>query len=150
MGRPAAVIAGCVAALAAVAGPALIGAHDLPTQAEVSRAVQVWKRYAECEKARRFEPCFALLSRNARQAWEAQGRGSAADYAALKDNEAVVYETFSLLRVRKSPARVVLVVRVTGREAGRPFTRTHEYAFLNEGGEWKIDGAREGLHEALP
>jgi hypothetical protein len=150
MGRPAAVIAGCAAALAVLAGPAPIAAHDVPSQAEVSRAVRVWKRYAECEKARRFEPCFALLSRNVTQAWDAQGRGRAADYAAIKDNEAVGYEAFNLLRVRKSPARVVLVVRVTGREAGRPFTRTHEYALLQEGDEWKIDGKREGLHEALP
>ena len=150
MGRPAGVIAGCAAALAALLGPAPAGAHDLPSQAEVSRAVGVWKRYADCEKARRFEPCFALLSRNAIQGWDAQGRGRAADYAALKDNEAIVSETLDLLRVRKSPARVVLVVRVTGREEGRRFTRTHEYALLLEGGEWKIDGKREGLHEALP
>jgi hypothetical protein len=150
MGRPAAVIAGCAAALAVLAGPALIAAHDLPNQAEVSRAVRVWKRYAECEKERRFEPCFALLSRNVTQAWDAQGRGRAADYAAIKDNEAVGYEAFNLLRVRKSPARVVLVVRATGREDSRPFTRTHEYALLREGGKWKIDGKREGLHETLP
>ncbi|HET8577830.1 MAG TPA: hypothetical protein VFO18_12065 [Methylomirabilota bacterium] len=148
MRRALIVAAACLAALAV--WPARGEAHSVPTQAEISRAVQVWKRYTECEWSRRFEPCFSLLSKNVRRAWTDTGRSNAEAYAFVRGGEEITFDELRLLRVRKSPGRVVLVVRARGRGPDGAFEQLWEYALLREGAEWKIDGKREGLHEALP
>ncbi len=138
----------CAAALAWCPAPAR--AHSVPTPAEVSRAVQVWKHYAECERSQRFEPCFVLLSANVRRAWTDTGRATADAYAFVRGGEEIAFDELRLLRVRKSPGRVVLVVRARGRGTAGAFEQLWEYALLREGGQWKIDGKREGLRETLP
>lgn len=144
----AALLLACLAALAVWPTPG--GAHSVPTPAEISRAVQVWKRYAECERSQRFEPCFVLLSTNVRRAWTDTGRATADAYAFVRGGEEIAFDELRLLRVRKSPGRVVLVVRARGRGTAGAFEQLWEYALLLEGGEWRIDGKREGLHETLP
>lgn len=148
MRRLAALALAGLAALAAWPAPAQ--AHSVPSQAEVSRAVQVWKRYTECERSRRFEPCFALLSKNVLRAWADTGRATADEYAFVRGAEEIAFDDLTLLRVRKSPGRVVLVVRARGRGPDGAFEQLWEYALLREGSAWKVDGKREGLHEALP
>ncbi len=148
MRRPVVLALACAAVIAASPAPAR--AHSVPTQAEVSRAVQIWKRYTDCERSRQFEPCFALLSKNVRRAWADTGRATADEYAFIRGGEGIAFDELRLLRVRKSPGRVVLVVRARGRGPDGAFEQLWEYALLREGSEWKIDGKREGLHEALP
>jgi hypothetical protein len=148
MRGPAALAWACLAVLAAC--PVSAPAHSVPTPAQISRAVQVWKRYAECERNQRFEPCFVLLSTNVRRAWTDTGRATADAYAFVRGGEEIAFDELRLLRVRKSPGRVVLVVRARGRSPAGAFEQLWEYALLLEGGEWRIDGKREGLHETLP
>jgi hypothetical protein len=148
MRRPAIVVTALLAVVAA--SPGTGHSHGVPTQAEISRAVQVWARYTECEWNRRFEPCFVLLSRNVHRAWTDTGRTTAEAYAFVRGGEEITFDELKLLRVRKSPGRVVLVVRARGRGPHGAFEQIWEYALLREGAEWKIDGKREGLHETLP
>jgi len=145
---PVALASACLAALALC--PAPVRAHSVPTPAEIARAVQAWKRYAECERSQRFEPCFVLLSANVRRAWTDTGRATADAYAFVRGGEEIAFDELRLLRVRKSPGRVVLVVRARGRGTAGAFEQLWEYALLREGGQWKIDGKREGLRETLP
>ncbi len=124
--------------------------HGAPSAAEVSKAVEVWRQYSQCEKTRRFASCFELLSRNVRRRWAERSITTAADYAEAKGAEPVTYEAFHVVRVRRSPARQVVVVLVTLRNAAGQYYETHEYDVIREGAQWKIDGKREGQYEFLP
>jgi hypothetical protein len=117
---------------------------------EFARALAAWTRYAECEKTRRFAPCYELLSRSARRAWAEQARATAEAWAAGREAEEVQYTSLTVVRTRRSPARIVVVVRAEGRRPDGPFSRSHEYAFVKEDGEWRVDSKREGLSQALP
>lgn len=134
-------------ALGLTGAPAPVSAQD---SAELARARQVLEYYQACERARRFAPCWTLLSKRVQEEWAKQGRGTAGEYAAAKGSAETRYSDFRVLRIRRSPSRVVFVVEATGGGDQSPLRERVEYALLREGGQWRIDGLRVGQSEMAP
>jgi hypothetical protein len=133
--------------LAATAVPALARAQD---SAEVARARQVLEYYQDCERSRRFAPCWALLSARVQAEWARQGRGTVEEYAASRGASEPRFSDFRVQRIRRSPSRVIFVVDAMAGTAARPAWERVEYALLREGRQWRIDGRRVGASETTP
>lgn len=139
-----------------LAGALVLGAVGPPAPAagqggaEVARARQTLEDYFACERARRFAPCWRLLSKRIQAEWARQGRGSVTEYAESRGADQPGYADFRVREIRRSPARVVFVVEAL-RAADRdgPPDRV-EYAVRREGEQWKIDGRRVGQSETTP
>jgi len=140
-----AAVAGAVALAAVAAAP--VPAQD---NAEVARARQTLEYYQACERARRFAPCWGLLTKRAQGEWARQGRGTATEYAEAKGAGEPHYSSFRVMSIRRSPARVVFVVEATGAGDTRPVVDRVEYALRREAAEWKMDGLRVGQSETVP
>jgi hypothetical protein len=138
---------GCALALAVGASPPPARAQD---SAELARARQVLEYYQACERTRHFAPCWSLLSSRVQAAWSRQGRGSVDEYAEARGAAERMFTDFRVLRIRRSPARVVFVVEATGGTEKSPVWERVEYALLREGGQWKVDGRRVGVSETTP
>jgi hypothetical protein len=134
-------------ALGLTGAPAPVSAQD---SAELARARQMLEYYQACERARRFAPCWTLLSKRVQEEWTKQGRGTAGEYAAAKGSAETRYSDFRVLQIRRSPSRVVFVVEATGGGDQSPLRARVEYALLREGGQWRIDGLRVGQSEMAP
>ncbi len=134
-------------ALGVTGAPAPVSAQD---SAELARARQVLEYYQACERARRFAPCWTLLSTRVQEEWARQGRGTAAEYAAARGSAETHYSDFRVLQIRRSPSRVVFVVEATGGGEKGPNRERVEYALRREGGRWKVDGLRLGQSETAP
>jgi hypothetical protein len=143
--RRALIGAGCGLALGASAWPSLGSAQN---SVEVARARQALEHYTACERARRFEPCWPLLSKRIQADWARQGRTTAADYADARGAGEPHYSDFRVMQIRRSPSRIVFVTEAT--RAVGPGTDRVEYAILREGDQWKIDGRRVGPSETTP
>ena len=115
---------------------------------EVARARQALEHYTACERTRRFQPCWPLLSKRVQGDWARQGRPTAAEYADARGAGEPHYSDFRVMQIRRSPSRVVFVTEAT-RAAGSGTDRV-EYAILREGDQWKIDGRRVGPSETTP
>jgi hypothetical protein len=89
--------------LAAAAVPAPARAQD---GAEVARARQVLEYYQDCERSRRFAPCWALLSARVQAEWARQGRGTVEEYAASRGASEPRFSDFRVQRIRRSPSRL--------------------------------------------
>lgn len=138
---------GCALALAVGASAAPARAQD---SAELARARQVLEYYQACERTRHFAPCWSLLSSRVQAAWGRQGRGTVDEYALAKGAAEPRFSDFRVLRIRRSPARVVFVVEASGGTEKSPVWERVEYALLREGGQWKVDGRRVGASETTP
>jgi len=138
-------VLGCALALGVGAAPAC--AQD---SAELARARQVLEYYQACERTRHFAPCWSLLSMRVQAAWSRQGRGTVDEYAQAKGAAEPRFSDFRVLRIRRSPARVVFVVEATGGTEKRAIRERVEYALLRESGQWKVDGRRVGASETTP
>jgi hypothetical protein len=136
----------CALALGVASGP---GPARAQNSVELAKARQVLEYYLACERTRRFAPCWTLLSRRVRGEWAQQGRGSVTEYAQTKGAGEGRYSDFRVLRIRRSPSRVVFVVEATVVGDRVPRERV-EYALLREGEQWKIDGRRVGPSETTP
>jgi len=134
-------------ALGVTGAPAPGSAQD---SAEVARARQVLEYYQACERARRFAPCWPLLSKRVQEEWVKQGRGTPGEYAAAKGFAEPHYSDFRVLQIRRSPSRVVFVVEATGGGEKAPNRERVEYALRREGGQWRMDGLRVGQSETAP
>ena len=139
---------GCALTLATVGAPGP-GARA-QDGAELARARQVLEYYQACERTRRFAPCWPLLSKRVQTEWARQGRGTVAEYAESKGAGEARYSGFRVLRIRRSPSRVVFVVEGTRRAEPEGARDRVEYALLREGGQWKVDGLRIGQSETAP
>ena len=138
---------GCALALGVGAAPAPAHAQD---SAELARARQVLEYYQACERTRRFAPCWSLLSTRVQAAWSRQGRGTVDEYAQAKGAAEPRFSDFRVLRIRRSPARVVFVVEASGGTEKSAIWERVEYALLRESGQWKVDGRRVGASETTP
>jgi len=140
-------LGGCALALGvgAAAGPALA-----QNSVELARARQVLEYYQACERARRFAPCWSLLSGRVQAEWSRQGRGSVDEYAQARGADERRFSDFRVLQIRRSPSRVVFVVEATGGSGQSPVWERVEYALRREGGQWRIDGRRVGPSETTP
>ena len=138
---------GYALALGAAATPGPASAQD---SAEVARARQVLEYYQACERTRHFAPCWSLLSARAQAEWSRQGRGTVDEYAQARGAGEPRFGDFRVLRIRRSPARVVFVVEASGGSAASPVWERVEYALLREGGQWRVDGRRVGASETTP
>ena len=136
---------GCALALGVGAAPAR--AQD---SAELARARQVLEYYQACERTRRFAPCWSLLSKRVQAEWSRQGRGTVDEYAQSKGAAEPRFSDFRVLRIRRSPARVVFVVEATGGSGKSERWERVEYALLRESGRWTVDGRRVGDSETTP
>ena len=140
----------------ALVGALVLGAVGAPapgagqSSVEVARARQALEDYFVCERTRRFAPCWPRLSTRVRAEWARQQRGTVSEYAESRAAAEPRYADFRVLRIRRSPARVVFVVEATRAAArdGRP--DRVEYAVLREGEQWRIDGRRVGQSETTP
>jgi hypothetical protein len=142
----------CAGLLAGALTLGLLEPAPVPAQdsVELARARQVLEYYQTCELTRRFAPCWRLLSKRVQETWSRQGRGSVTEYTLARGADASRYSDFRVLRIRRSPARVVFVVEATRRGEASPARERVEYALLREGGEWRIDGLRVGQSETTP
>jgi hypothetical protein len=138
---------GCALALGVGAAPAPARAQD---SAELARARQVLEYYQACERTRRFAPCWSLLSKRVQAEWSRQGRGTVDEYAQSKGAAEPRFSDFRVLRIRRSPARVVFVVEATGGSGKSERWERVEYALLRESGRWTVDGRRVGDSETTP
>ena len=138
-------VLGCALALGVGAAPAC--AQD---SAELARARQVLEYYQACERTRHFAPCWSLLSMRVQAGWSRQGRGTVDEYAQAKGAAEPRFSDFRVLRIRRSPARVVFVVEATGGTEKSAIWERVEYALLRESGQWKVDGRRVGASETTP
>jgi hypothetical protein len=138
---------GCALALGVGAVPAPARAQD---SAELARARQVLEYYQACERTRRFAPCWSLLSKRVQAEWIRQGRGTVDEYAQSKGAAEPRFSDFRVLRIRRSPARVVFVVEATGGSGKSERWERVEYALLRESGRWTVDGRRVGDSETTP
>jgi hypothetical protein len=118
--------------------------------AEVARARQVLEYYQDCERSRRFAPCWALLSARVQAEWVRHGRGTVEEYAASRGASEPRFSDFRVPRIRRSPSRVIFVVDARAGTAARPAWERVEYALLREGRQWRIDGRRVGASETTP
>lgn len=140
----------------ALAGALALGLTGAPSPAgaqssvELARARQVLEDYFTCERTRRFAPCWPRLSKRVQDDWMRQGRGSVAEYAAAKGAAEPRYADFRVLRIRRSPSRVVFVVEATRAADPAALPDRVEFAVLREGQQWKIDGRRVGPSETSP
>ncbi|HEU4438874.1 MAG TPA: hypothetical protein VFT36_06465 [Methylomirabilota bacterium] len=141
------VLALCALALGVVAAPPLAAAQN---SVEVARARQTLEHYTTCERTRRFQPCWPLLSRRIQAEWARQGRPSAAEYAEARGASEPRYADFRVLQIRRSPSRVVFVTEATRAAGPGGGADRVEYAILREGDQWKIDGRRVGPSETTP
>jgi hypothetical protein len=137
----------CALALVAGGSPRLAGAQN---SAEVARARQTLEYYTTCERTRRFESCWPLLSRRVQADWARQGRPTAAEYAGARGAGEPHYSDFRVMQIRRSPSRVVFVTEATRAAGKNAATDRVEYAILREGDQWKIDGRRVGPSETTP
>ena len=133
--------------LVVATAPAPARAQD---SAELARARQVLEYYQDCERTRRFAPCWSLLSARVRAEWARQARGTGEEYAASRGASEPRFSDFRVRRIRRSPSRVVFVVDAMGGTEARPSWERVEYALLREGGQWRIDGRRVGASETTP
>ena len=138
---------GCALALAVGASLPPARAQD---SAELARARQVLEYYQACERTRRFAPCWSLLSKRVQAEWSRQGRGTVDEYAQSKGAAEPRFSDFRVLRIRRSPARVVFVVEATGGSGKSERWERVEYALLRESGRWTVDGRRVGDSETTP
>ena len=138
---------GAALLLAMAASPTPSPAQD---SAELARARQVLEYYQDCERTRRFAPCWALLSARVQAEWARQGRGSVEEYAASRGASEPRFSDFRVQRIRRSPSRVVFVVDAMAGTAAQPTWERVEYALLRQGGQWRIDGRRVGASETTP
>lgn len=140
-------LAGSALVLGVTGAPAPAPAQD---SVQLARARQVLESYLTCERTRRFAPCWPLLSKRVQRDWADQGRGTVAEYAQSKSAEEAFYRDFRVLRIRKSPTRVVFEGEATGGGVRAGSRERAEYAVLREDGQWRIDGKRAGQWEHLP
>ena len=137
----------CALALGVSAAPSRVAAQN---SVEVAKARQTLEHYTECERTRRFQPCWPLLSKRVQAEWARQGRPSAAEYADARGAGDPRYSDFRVMQIRRSPSRVVFVTEATrATDQHGPPDRV-EYAILREGDRWKIDGRRVGPSETMP
>lgn len=140
----------------ALVGALVLGAVGAPaptagqSSVEVARARQVLEDYFVCERTRRFAPCWARLSTRVRAEWARQGRGTVSEYAESRAATEPHYGDFRVVRIRRSPARMVFVVEATRAAARDGLPDRVEYAVLREGEQWRIDGRRVGQSETTP
>jgi hypothetical protein len=139
--------AGCGLALGAAAWPPVGSAQS---SVEVARARQALEHYTACERSRRFEPCWSLLSKRVQADWTRQGRPTAADYADARGAGEPRYGDFRVMQIRRSPSRIVFVTEATRAASPDAAPDRVEYAILREGDHWKIDGRRVGPSETTP
>jgi hypothetical protein len=137
----------CALALGAAGSPRLAGAQN---SVELARARQTLEYYTTCERTRRFEPCWALLSKRVQDDWARQGRPTAAEYADARGAGEPHYADFRVMQIRRSPSRVVFVTEATRAAGKNGATDRVEYAVRREGDQWKIDGRRVGPSETTP
>lgn len=140
----------------ALVGALVLGAVGAPaptagqSSVEVARARQALEDYFVCERTRRFAPCWPRLSTRVRAEWARQGRGTVSEYAESRAAAEPRYADFRVLRIRRSPARMVFVVEATRAAARDGLPDRVEYAVLREGEQWRIDGRRVGQSETTP
>jgi hypothetical protein len=147
MGRVAWWLLVAALSLAALGVPAPAAAQG---SVELARARQTLEDYFACERARRFAPCWRLLSRRVQAEWARQGRGSVTEYAESRGAGEPRYADFRVLRIRRSPARVVFVVEALRAADRDGLPDRVEYAVAREGEQWRIDGRRVGQSETTP
>jgi len=140
----------------ALVGALVLGAVGAPaptagqSSVEVARARQALEDYFVCERTRRFAPCWPRLSTRVRAEWARQGRGTVSEYAESRAATEPHYADFRVVRIRRSPARMVFVVEATRAAARDGLPDRVEYAVLREGEQWRIDGRRVGQSETTP
>lgn len=138
---------GCALALGLATPPRPVAAQN---SVEVARARQTLEDYTRCERTRRFQPCWPLLSRRVQADWARQGRPTAAEYADARAASEPRYSDFRVMQIRRSPSRVVFVTEATRAADQDGVPDRVEYAILREGDQWKIDGRRVGASETTP
>jgi hypothetical protein len=138
---------GCALALGVGAAPSGLAAQN---SVEVARARQTLEHYTECERTRRFGPCWPLLSKRVQADWARQGRPGAAEYADARGAGEPRYVDFRVMQIRRSPSRVVFVTEATRAAERDGLPDRVEYAILREGDQWKVDGRRVGASETTP
>ena len=138
---------GAALLLAAAAAAAPARAQD---NAELARARQVLESYQDCERSRRFTPCWPLLSERVQAEWARQARGTVEEYGAARGASEPRFVDFRVQRIRRSPSRVVFVVDAMAGTTAQPTWERVEYALLRQGGQWRIDGRRVGASETTP
>jgi hypothetical protein len=137
-------------------GALVLGSLGAPAPAaaqgsvELARARQALEDYFGCERARRFAPCWRLLSKRVQAEWARQGRGSVTEYAESRGADGPRYADFRVLQIRRSPSRVVFVVEALRAADREGLPDRVEYAVLREGEQWKVDGRRVGQSETTP
>jgi len=140
----------------ALVGALVLGAVGAPaptagqSSVEVARARQALEDYFVCERTRRFAPCWPRLSTRVRAEWARQGRGTVSEYSESRAATEPHYGDFRVVRIRRSPARIVFVVEATRAAARDGLPDRVEYAVLREGEQWRIDGRRVGQSETTP
>jgi hypothetical protein len=137
----------CALALGVGVTPSRVAAQN---SVEVAKARQTFEYYTECERTRRFGPCWPLLSKRVQADWARQGRPSAAEYAEARGAGEPRYADFRVTQIRRSPSRVVFVTEATRAPEKAALRDRVEYAILREGDQWKIDGRRVGASETTP
>ncbi|HEY7205398.1 MAG TPA: hypothetical protein VIA61_13920 [Methylomirabilota bacterium] len=138
---------GCALALGVGVAPPGAGAQS---SVEVAKARQTFEHYTECERTRRFGPCWALLSKRVQADWARQGRPSATEYADARGAGEPHYVDFRVMQIRRSPSRVVFVTEATRAADRHGLPDRVEYAVLREADQWRIDGRRVGASESTP
>jgi hypothetical protein len=136
-----------VLVLGSVGAPAPAPAQG---SAELARARQTLEDYFACERARRFAPCWRLLSKRVQAEWARQGRGSVTEYAESRGAGEPRYADFRIFQIRRSPSRVIFVVEALRAADRDGLPDRVEYAVLREGAQWRIDGRRVGQSETTP
>lgn len=137
----------CALALGLGVTPSRVAAQN---SVEVAKARQTLEHYTECERTRRFGPCWPLLSKRVQADWARQGRPSAAEYAEARGVAEPRYADFRVRQIRRSPSRVVFVTEATRAPETAALRDRVEYAILREDDQWKIDGRRVGASETTP
>ena len=137
----------CALVLGVGAVPSRVAAQN---SVEVAKARQILEHYTECERTRRFGPCWPLLSKRVQADWSRKGRPTAAEYADARGAGEPRYSDFRVMQIRRSPSRVVFVTEATRGAAKDALPDRVEYAILREGDQWKIDGRRVGPSETTP
>jgi len=140
----------------ALVGALVLGTSGAPgpataqSSAELARARQVLEDYFTCERTRRFAPCWPRLSKRVQADWAQQGRGTVSEYAEARGADEPRYVDHRVVRIRRSPSRVVFVVEATRSAEKEGLPDRVEYAILREGDQWRIDGRRVGPSDTTP
>jgi hypothetical protein len=113
-------------------------------------ALQVWQKYAQCEKTREFRPCFGFLSKGALRIWAAKGVKTDEHYRDDKGSEEIQFSDVKVLGVRRRGEKITITARARGGGERGPFEARREYILVRENGDWKIDLIMEGTVKYLP